>query len=58
MNDGPLICAGCGQAIWPNQPMKLMTVTVEDPASGERVDTMPTPILDGCESAFRQKAEE
>jgi hypothetical protein len=37
--------------------MKLMTATVEDSATGERADTMPTPIYDGCEEAFRARAE-
>jgi hypothetical protein len=57
VNDGPPICPGCGNAIWPNEQMKLMTATVEDPATGEKTDTMPTPIHDGCEDAFRARVE-
>lgn len=44
-------------AIWPNQDMTLMTATVEDPATGEKVSTAPTPIHTGCEDAFRERVE-
>jgi len=50
-----LLCFGCGEAIWPGQPMTLMTAELTDPKTGETADTNPTPIHTGCEDAFRER---
>jgi hypothetical protein len=55
--DDLLLCIGCGKAIWPGQPMTLMTAELTDPETGEAVSTNPTPIHTGCEGAFRERVE-